>query len=97
MKSPPEDRPWKELLEAAKSERALPGSEDVEPAPDSFVNRIRAMRAGLWAAAKAVFWRRWSLVAVLVALLVYGLCHLLLKPDTESTIPPPHPPHLLSP
>lgn len=97
MKSRPEDRPWKDLLQAARSERALHGSEDAEPAPDRFVNRIRNMRAGIWAVAKAVFWRRWSLVAVLLALLVYALCHMLLEPDRESTIPPPNPPQPISP
>jgi hypothetical protein len=42
------------------------------------------MRAGLWAIAKAVFWRRWSLVAVVVAALVYLLCELLIAPTLTS-------------
>ena len=92
------DNRWDEILHAAR-EAGVGRAAAAPPAaaPERFVARVRAMRAGLWALAKALFWRRWSLVAVAIAALLYLVVHLLLRPDPPRSIPTPVPPTPLAP
>ena len=92
-----QSRAWDELLRAAKSDRGSPADPAAEQAPESFVTRVRTMRAGLWAVAKAIFWRRWSLVAIVVAALVYLCVEFFLPPRDDQSIQPPKPPTPLAP
>lgn len=89
------DNRWDEILRAAREAGVGRVATPAETtAPERFVARVRTMRAGLWALAKALFWRRWSLVAAVVAALLYLVAHLLLRPDPPRSIPTPVPPTL---
>lgn len=97
MNPEPEENAWKKLLSAAKEvDAATKPTPDAAP-PDGFIPRMRLMREGLWTMAKTLFWRRWSLVAVIIALALYGLARLLLQPEPTPSISPPAPPTPLKP
>ncbi|NIP98617.1 MAG: hypothetical protein GWO24_36490 [Akkermansiaceae bacterium] len=90
----PEDHrqnPWNRLLEAAKDAGATEDHAPVEPAPSGFVARIIAMRQGLWKFARTFIWRRWSLVAALLAIALYLVVYFVMKsnPPTPAPTPPP--------
>ena len=91
------DQPWKELVKAAQKARAKAPDEEAPAPPPNFVSRMREMRRSLWRMARTILWRRWSLVAIVIALLLYLVAYLILRPDPAPTIPPPAPPNPLSP
>ena len=88
---------WKQLVDAAKKAGAGKPVHGETSAPEGFVAQMRTTRKKLWLIAKTVLWRRWSLVAVAVAVVLYLLAHLLLKPDPSPSIVPPEPPNPISP
>ena len=57
---------------------------------------MRSMRKDLWTLARTLLWRRWSLIAMIIAILAYLLVYLFLREEREPSITPPKPPHLLS-
>ena len=96
MKKQEEDPSWSKLAETVR--RLDSGQDSVAPpnAPPDFVSRMRSKRRELWDLARALLWRRWSLIAVFIAIVAYLLVHVLLKKDREPSITPPKPPHLFS-
>lgn len=91
-----EDPSWSKLAETV---RRLDSGQDSDPppkAPADFVSRIRSKRRELWDLARTLLWRRWSLIAVFIAIVAYLLVNFLLKKDREPSITPPKPPHLFS-
>jgi hypothetical protein len=57
---------------------------------------MRTMRASLWTLAVTLLWRKWSLVAILVAVILYLVACLLLKSEPSPAIPTPEPPNPVS-
>ena len=93
-----DEESWKQLVSAARKVGAgKPAARQSLVAPASFVAHMRSVRKTLWAFARTVLWRRWSLVAIAVAVLLYLIAYLVLKPEPTLSIPPPEPPHPLSP
>ena len=90
-------QPWNQLVDAAKKVGAGRPPPPGSPTPEAFVSRIRTMRQSLWSLARTILWRRWSLIAIVVAAILYLVAHLLLKPDPEPSIPTPEPPSPLAP
>ena len=91
-----DDQSWNELLGAIKKAGAGQPAAGPDAAPPTFVSRMRKMRETLWLVARTLLWRRWSLVAIAVALIIYLVAYLVLKEDPAPTIPPPQPPSPLS-
>lgn len=88
---------WTRLLgEAKKSGAGQPGRRETGD-PSSFVVRMRTARENLWVFAKTILWRRWSLIAIAVALLLYLIAYLVLGPAAPPSIPTPDPPRPLTP
>lgn len=90
------EEPWNRLAKAARTARAGEPPDLPLRAPEGFVSRMRVTRERLWTFAKTYLWRRWSLIAVAVALFLYLVAHLILKEDPAPTISPPQPPTPLS-
>lgn len=87
---------WNKLVDTAKHLDATGSAAEV-PAPEGFVARMRSVRKSLWSLARTLLWRRWSLVAIVVAALLYLLVYLFFRPDPTPTIPTPQPPTPLAP
>lgn len=83
-----EDSPWNQLVGAAKEVGATAPDGPPEPVPSGFAGRIVAMREGLWRLARTLLWRRWSLVAALLAIVLYLILYFVLKSDP---VPEPAP------
>jgi hypothetical protein len=92
-----EQEPWKSLVKAARKAGAGKHAPPETPAPKGFVPHLRAVRKKLWILAKTTLWRRWALVAVAVAAVLYLLAVILLKSDPAPSITPPEPPNPISP
>ena len=90
------DQPWKELVKAAHKARAESPDDASPTPPPNFVSRMREMRQSLWQIARTILWRRWSLIAIVIALLLYLVAYFLLRTDPAPTIPPPEPPDPLT-
>lgn len=86
------DEPWKQLVQAARKSRAEAPPEHDATAPPQFVTRIRTMRKSLWRIARTILWRRWSLVAIVLAILTYLIVYLVLDRAPTPAIPTPEPP-----
>ena len=97
MKDDDNQAPWQSLVKAAQEAGAGEPPEREENAPEGFVARMRLLRKTLWTFAKSYLWRRWSLFAVIVALVLYLIAYLLLKADPPPSITPPQLPSPLSP
>ena len=91
------EEPWKRLVEAARETGAADGPQSAPPPPDGFVAGVRTVRRKLWKFAKSYLWRKWSLAAIAVALLLYLVAYLILKQDPPPSISPPEPPSPVSP
>ena len=74
---------WKQLVKAAKP--ALEGSE--APPPKDFGARIATLRDGIRSLALALTWRRWSILAALLAALVLAILYWVLRDDTPDRPP----------
>lgn len=88
---------WKQLVDAARKAGAGKPVSGEASAPEGFVEQVRTARKKLWLFARTVLWRRWALVAVAVAVILYLVAHLLFQPDPSPSIVPPEPPHPISP
>lgn len=84
----PDQSPWNRLVSASR-----PASEnnDGEHPPEGFVAHMRKVRGDLWGFARTLLWRRGSLIAIVVALLLYLLAHFFLKSDPAPSVTPPKP------
>ena len=91
-----EDKAWSKLAETARRLGSGQDSAPLRTAPADFVSRIRSRRRELWDLARTLLWRRWSLIAVIIAIVAYLLVNFSLRKDREPTITPPRPPHLFS-
>lgn len=87
---------WKQLVKAAK-----PALEESEaPPPKEFGNRIAKLRNSIRALALTLTWRRWSILAALLAALVFAILFWLLRdetPDRPPLIQPEPPAHPATP
>jgi hypothetical protein len=92
-----DDETWNQLVNAAKQVGAGKTGIEERSAPQRFVAHMRKVRGTLWDLAKALLWRRWSLIAIVVACVLYLIAYLLLKQDPAPVIPTPQPPNPLSP
>ena len=86
---------WRKLVTASRAAGAGKIEEDAV-ASKSVVSSIRKARETLWKVAKVLLWRRWSIVAILVAALLYLLAYLFLKKEEAPSIDIPEPPTPLS-
>jgi hypothetical protein len=82
---------WRRLVDAAKDAGATTGEDQHDAAPSTFVSGVITLKEGLWKFARTVLWRRWSLVAALLALLLYLTFFLILRSSSTSLdqTPPP--------
>jgi len=87
---------WNRLVNLAKQVGAGKTNADQATAPQRFVSHMRKVRSSLWALAKALLWRRLSLIAIIVAFVLYLIARLLLGQDPAPSIPTPQPPIPLS-
>jgi hypothetical protein len=87
---------WNKLVNLAKQSGAGRTGTDEAAVPKSFVSRMRKLRSTLWDFAKTLLWRRLSLVATIVAIVLYLVVYLLTKQDPVPSIPTPQPPIPLS-
>lgn len=95
---PDDDREsWDNIVKLAKQAGAGKNGPGDTTAPQRFVAHMRQVRRSLWDLAKALLWRRLSLVAMVVALVLYLIARLILSQDPAPSIPTPHPPSPLSP
>ena len=94
----PKDEPesWSQLVNLAKKAGAGKPGTAKATASKQFISHMRIVRHSLWSLAKTLLWRRLSLVAVIVALVLYLIARLLLGQDPAPTIPTPQPPTPLS-
>jgi hypothetical protein len=91
-----DDDSWSRLVRVAKRSGAGKGSHRTPMVSPLIINRMRELRQNLWVLAKTMVWRRWSLVALAVAVALYLLAFFLLREKAPTSIPPPDPPHPLS-
>jgi hypothetical protein len=85
----PEQR-WKQLVKAAK-----PALEENEaPPPKEFGHRMARLRSSIRALALALTWKRWSILAAILAALVFVILFWLLREETPERPPiiQPEPP-----
>ena len=92
-----QENAWKRLVDAAKESGATGEDLAEEPAPSGFVGRVVAMREGLWKFARTILWRRWSLVAALIAIVLYLLFYFVMKSNPPTPDPAPTPSYPLPP
>jgi hypothetical protein len=85
------ENPWTRFVDAAKDAGATEDDASVEAAPSGFVKRVIAMREGLWKFAKTILWRRWSLVAALLAIVLYLTLYFVMKSNPPTPDPAPTP------
>ena len=83
------ETPWNRLLGAAKEAGATEDDSPVEEAPSGFVKRMISMQEGLWKFAKTILWRRWSLVAALLAIALYLTLYFVMKSNPPTPAPAP--------
>ncbi len=81
----PNDDQWKRLVEVAKQ---TPEEQPVPP-PLSFTSKVGQLRETVHALALTLTWRRWSLLAALLAGLTFFICFHVLRDDPPE---PPRPP-----
>ena len=82
---------WSRLVDAAREAGATTQEEQDEAAPSTFISRVITLKEGLWKFARTVLWRRWSLVAALLALLLYLTFFLVLRSPSPNSIQSPEP------
>jgi hypothetical protein len=81
------DDPWKQLVEAAKT---APLDEEEMPAPEVSVKTLRESVQALFL---ALTWRKWSLLAALLAGLIFVVFYLMRdRPAPPQPIIPAEPP-----
>ncbi len=73
----PNDDQWKRLVEVAKQNPEEPSA----PPPQSFPGKIGQLRETVQALALTLTWRRWSLLAALLAGLTFLICFYVLRDD----------------
>jgi hypothetical protein len=84
--------PWNRLVDAAKKSGATADDDPPsEPAPSTFVAGVIALRGGLWKFARTILWRRWSLAAALLAIVLYLLFSIVMKSNPPAPTPEPAP------
>ena len=71
----PNDDQWKRLVEVAKKNPEEP----TVPSPKSFSGKIGQLRETVQALALTLTWRRWSLLAALLAGLAFLICFYVLR------------------
>ena len=71
----PKDDQWKRLVEVAKKNPEEPTA----PPPRSFSGKIDQLRETVQALALTLPWRRWSLLAALLAGLAFLICFYVLR------------------
>lgn len=71
----PKDDQWKRLVEVAKKNPEEPTA----PPPRSFSGKIDQLRETVQALALTLTWRRWSLLAALLAGLAFLICFYVLR------------------
>ncbi|MAT30237.1 MAG: hypothetical protein CMP29_00425 [Roseibacillus sp.] len=91
MPEPDKENQWSRLVDAARDAGATTREEQHDAAPSTFISRVITLREGLWKFARTVLWRRWSLVAALLALLLYLTFFLILRSTSPSSVPSPAP------
>ena len=84
---------WNRFIDAAKNAGATKDRAAADKPPSSFVSSVIAMRENLWQFAKTVLWRRWSLVAALIAIVLYLTFYVIMKtnPPEPDPVPAPSP------
>lgn len=81
----PNDDQWKRLLEVAKKNPEEPTA----PPPRSFSGKIDQLRETVQALALTLTWRRWSLLAALLAGLAFLICFYIVRGnESEPTREP---------
>lgn len=81
------DDPWKRLVDAAKT---APLDEEETPAPEVSVKTLRESVQALFL---ALTWRKWSLLAALLAGIIFLVVYLLREPPAPpQPIIPAEPP-----
>lgn len=79
------DDQWKRLVEVAKKNPEEPTA----PPPKSFSKKASQLREAVQTLALTLTWRRWSLLAALLAGLIFLICFYVLRDD--NTEPPREP------
>ena len=84
---------WNKLVKAAK-----PALDDNDaPPPQEFGNRIAKLRHSIRALALAMTWKRWSILAAILAALMLGIVYWIVsredaeRPPIIQPEPPTHP------
>lgn len=90
MPDPEKNNHWNRLVDAARKVGATSEGSPTPKVTSSFVSNVVAMRKGLWGLARTILWRRWSLIAALLAITIYMTFFFLLKsrPPSSPTLPP---------
>ncbi len=83
--------PWNRLVDAARNAGATEDHAPNDAASSGFVARVITMREGLWRLAKTLLWRRWSLVAALIAIALYLILYFVMKSIPPASDPVPTP------
>ncbi len=91
MSDPNEDNHWNRLVDAARDAGATTDDAREQKAPSAFVSGVITMREGLWKFATTVLWRRWSLVAALLAIALYLIFYFVMKSNPPARAPTPAP------
>ena len=86
-----QENAWNRLVGAAKDAGAAGDDEPIEAAPSGFVKRVITMREGLWLFAKTVLWRRWSLAAAVIAIILYLVFYFVMKANPPESAPATNP------
>lgn len=76
------DDQWKRLVEVAKQSPEEP----VVPPPKSFSGKVGQLRETVQALALTLTWRRWSLLAALLAGLAFLICFYVLRDNDEDLL-----------
>lgn len=92
--------PWRRLLDTGHRPGGAPtGVSSIPVPPPGFLELLRAQRAGLWKIARALLWRKWSLLLALAALILFfaTLFHNEFIDTSAPAIPRPATPFLKNP
>ena len=81
----PNDDQWKRLVEVAKKNPEEP----TVPSPKSFSGKIGQLRETVQALALTLTWRRWSLLAALLAGFSFLICFYVLRDNEPEPIREP--------